>query len=275
MQLKKKNDCLIIEIDAFGEVWETKFLLSSDEHYDSKGCDRELLKRDWGIAKENKIPILNFGDFFDVMGKKFDPRTNMLDIRPEYKEADNKDMYLDLIAKDGVKFLDNYNVLMMVEGNHEYEIRKRSEMNFLQYVTNSIHSKPYLMGYDGYVRFIFNITKTRKQRIDLYYTHGTGGASPVTKGAITAQRRQHDINADIYVSGHTHQAYEIPKVIRYLDGAGIEQRKKVLHISLPTFKTDRDQWGKMKGFGNTDAGSRFLNFYKDKSIIKFEATDVR
>jgi predicted phosphodiesterase len=210
------------------------------------------------------------------MGKKYDPRTYMMDIRPEYKESDSRDMYLDLVAKDAADFIKDYPVIMMVEGNHEYQIRKRSEFDIMKMVTYPLESRPHLMPYEGFVRFQFQTTKTSRISLDMFYTHGTGGNSPVTKGVISSQRRQHDIEADIFVSGHIHQGWQIPKVRRYLDPRCNEKSKESLHVSLGTYKQDRDTYSAMKGYGNVDVGGRKLTFYCDKKdSIKYEVTDVR
>lgn len=273
MRAEKRNDTLFIEIDDWKVGSEVSFLLTSDEHWDSKGCNRSRLKRDWQIAKENGWGILQIGDFFDVMGGKYDPRSHMKDVRPEYKDGGN---YFDLIAQDGAKFLNDYPVMMMVEGNHEYTVRRKHEFDLLNYTTSMMDTKPALMPYDGFVRFVFSVSSTQKKKVDMFYTHGTGGSSPVTKGVIQTNRRQNDVLADLFVSGHIHQKWEVPKTVRYIDPVGEVKTKERLHVSLGTYKDERDQYGMMKGYGNVDVGGRKLTFYcPSVGVVKYEVGDVR
>ena len=58
-------------------------LLSSDWHWDSMKCDRDRLAADLAKAKELNAAVLSIGDLFDVMGGKWDPRSNgKWDVRP-------------------------------------------------------------------------------------------------------------------------------------------------------------------------------------------------
>ena len=54
---------------------EHKFLLMSDIHIDSRKCDRALLKKHLDQAKAEGAGVFIFGDLFDAMQGKYDPRS--------------------------------------------------------------------------------------------------------------------------------------------------------------------------------------------------------
>ncbi len=62
-----------------------KFLFLSDVHFDAMKCDRALLRRHLKQAMVDNAIVLVFGDWFDLMQGKWDPRGSYSDLRPEYK----------------------------------------------------------------------------------------------------------------------------------------------------------------------------------------------
>jgi hypothetical protein len=57
--------------------------ISSDWHWDSIKCNRELLAADLATAKRINAPVIAVGDIFDAMGGKYDPRGSKDELRPE------------------------------------------------------------------------------------------------------------------------------------------------------------------------------------------------
>src|SRR5210317_896422 len=100
-----------------------RMLFISDVHYDSVKCDRVMLRRHLDEAKRTETPVFIFGDWFDLMGGKFDPRSSYSDIRPEYKSI----TYLDDVIEDSAEFLTKYKgiIRFLGRGNHETNIEKR------------------------------------------------------------------------------------------------------------------------------------------------------
>ena len=106
----------------------------------------------------------------------------------------------------------------------------------------------------------------------MYYNHGSGGNSPVTRGAIKTNRRQHDIEADLYVSGHIHTSMEIPRPRIRLNQQLIVELYEPEHILLGTYKNDfmTGGWADMKEFSAPNLGGYWLRFYYEKHRIKYE-----
>jgi len=275
MDIYRKNDCLIASSKDLGAGWEQYCLFVSDVHFDSKHCDRGLLKKHLDQAKKRNAKIFIFGDFFDAMGGKLDKRTTKGDIRQEYCTA----TYFDDIVDDAAKFLEPYkgNIALMSMGNHESSVLMHHETNILGRLCAKLGVNE--GKYAGFVRFQFEAHGSGRSSRTLYYTHGSGGASPVTRGVISSQRRQHDILAQLYVSGHTHAEYLVPRPITVLNEQGCVEVRKCVHISLGCYLQTHMEggWADHKGFGAASIGGAWLRWYyergKDRGDrIKLETT---
>ncbi len=257
-----------MEITKVGDIHEVKFtysgsnynqwvLLMSDEHYDSMNCDRNLLKRHHEEAKARNAPIFKFGDVFDCMGGKYDPRTHKGDIRPEHNVKD----YFDSIVRDAAGFYKEYPVAFVSDGNHEENVLHRHETDLIGNLAKSLDCAR--GNYSGYIRFSFlNKSGDGKRHMDLYYDHGMGGNSPVTKGVISTNRRGVTYDADIFVSGHNHNRWTVENMREGVDTNGNIKVYPQLHINTGTYldkpANGRDRFG--SGFGQPNKGGVWLNF---------------
>lgn len=259
--------------------FEKWYLLMSDEHYDSKHCDRGLLKRHHEEAIEKDAGILKFGDIFDCMGGKYDKRTNKSDLRPEYQTS----KYFNTIVEDAAGFYGKYakNILLISDGNHELSIQQRHEVSLLDELTGKLNAGGADISrgkYSGFVRFFFESTAGgRRRSYILYFTHGSGGNSPVTRGAIKTNRRQHDIEADIYVSGHIHTSMDITRPRVRLNNDCIAEIYEPQHILLGTYKNDfmSGGWADSKEFSAPNLGGYWLHFYYNKKTYMIDYEVIR
>ena len=250
-----KNDCVYYE---FLGNKRQDILLMSDVHFDSPECDRKLFKRLLNEALERNAKIMFFGDFFDMMGGKYDPRTNKGHIRIEYQVAD----YFDEVIRDAAKFLEPYknNIVFFGMGNHEYSVVKRHEFNPLRQLVRELNIDADLGNYTGYMKLFYSgSTKGNGKGYDLYWTHGSGGNAPVTKGMIGVNRKASAIDADIFVSGHIHQGWVAPHTRMKLNSMGNIEYYDQTHIQLGTFK-DQGEWESSKGFNPPTKGGCWLKF---------------
>ena len=264
-----KNDAFVVR-DEFYSGWEQWVLLQSDEHFDSVKCDRKLLKRHHEEAKERNALIFKFGDFFDCMGGKWDKRSNKEDVRPEYQKAN----YFDCIKKDAANFLYPYrnNIAVIAPGNHEASVLARHEIDLTGHLAEQLGVK---MGkYCGFVRFQFKHKAggSNKRSFVLYYTHGSGGGAPVTKGVIKNNRRQHTIISDIYVSGHIHTGTIQTRPRVHLSEQCKVKQSEPEHIILGTYKNDflTGGWADSKEFDPPVMGGVWLRFYYHGMEVKFD-----
>ena len=258
MEIIKKGDIYECQFTYQSKTdWEQWVLLMSDEHYDSPACDRSLLKKHHEQAKAKGAPIFKFGDIFDCMGGKMDPRTYKGDIRPEHNVKD----YFDAITRDAYGFYKDYPVAFISDGNHEENVLKRHETDLLGNLAERLGCKR--GDYAGFLRFAFYYSAgASKRKFDVYYNHGSGGNSPVTKGVIQTNRRDASITADIFVSGHNHNRWHVETMREYIDKMGNLKARPQNHINLGTYQdapNARDKFA--AGFPAPNKGGVWLRFY--------------
>ena len=237
MQINRVKNVITVrhEFTEPGEVFPV--MLSSDQHYDSVKCDLDLLKTDLAHADEKEMLVILAGDFFDAMQGKDDPRREPEQLKAEY----NVSSYFDALVKDGARFLSNYPKCKFIFalGNHETSVLKHHGTNLLDRLADKLRDKYEIEAinapYAGWVRFMFNQKNKRDSKV-LFYHHGQGGNSPVTKGVIQTNREAASFQADIYLNGHTHTQYYLAIPRYMLNAAGQQILKNEHHVRTPGYK---------------------------------------
>ena len=244
----------------------------ADIHFDSKYCDKERLRADLDKAMARDASIIILGDLFDIMQGKNDKRGKKGDMDPKYLQNG----YINAVCKDLAEFLQPYknNILLITEGNHETSWRNHFESDPFDILKDKLQSDVTIFGtYTGFIRvkmlYVYTKDRTRKEdsikTLTMYYTHGSGGGNaPVTRGVIQTNRRQVDIDADIFLSGHIHQPWYVPTGRKGLTRGGHLQTKTIRHISLATYKKE-DPWSQKKGFSPAIHQATFITFSYDRS----------
>ena len=237
------DNVLTVRFDKVGKGWEQWFQLSADRHHDDMYCDRQLEKKDLEKAKAKNAYILDFGDIFSLMQGKFDPRKSYDEMRPEYMKEPYLDTVVNLSAKEYKPYAKNW--LMIGRGNHDASILKRQSTDVITRLVERLRSagsKVVAGGYGGWIRFMFVMKTNTHETKRLYYHHGAGGSSPVTKGVIDASRQAVFLgNADIIVNGHNHNEYVMPTRRVYLNQAGKIESSAMTFVRVPGYK---DWYGK-------------------------------
>jgi hypothetical protein len=85
--LRKSRTVHHVDLDFKKRGTDKNLLFISDVHYDSVKCDRSLLHRHLEEARRIGAGVFIFGDLFDLMQGRFDPRGNYSELRPEYKSC--------------------------------------------------------------------------------------------------------------------------------------------------------------------------------------------
>lgn len=239
-QVERTNeDVLTIRHIGITAGWEQRYLLISDVHFDSPHCDRRLLTKHLQQAKECGAGVICVGDWFDAMGGKKDKRANKETIRDENK----KDNYFDCLVDDAIEYLEPYadNLVMLSDGNHETAITKHNETNLLRRTCRHLGTNH--MGYSGFLRLMFQGQKGHRTTRRYHFNHGSGGGGAVTKGAIGNNRRATYIDADIYHTGHVHEA-SIQEYVRVrMNDSGKIALSTEYHIITPGYKQEYTMTG--------------------------------
>lgn len=281
-KVKARGNVLTVYFEGIAQGWEQWVLLSADRHHDNVYCDRALEKKHLDQAKRRNAIILDFGDLFCAMQGKYDPRSNMDDIRPEDVGQD----YLDRIVTHAAEFFGPYaeNWLLIGRGNHETNIRKRHGTDLTSNLVHRLNAdygaRCHVGGYGGWVRFMFRIHKTKQHSVNLKYHHGAGGGGPVTRGVIQTNRQAVYLpDADIVVNGHTHDSWYVPIARERLSSQGRVYQDLIRFIRVPGYKDEYndgskghhiERWGPPK-----PQGAAWLRFYNDGgSRVEIEVTQA-
>lgn len=228
---------LTVRLDPSRSEWW--FLLQADEHWDNPKCDRAMLARHHDEAVERGAGVCKFGDTLCVMQGKYDKRSDKSAVRPEHQCGE----YLDAIVRTAVEWYGKWaaNLVVIGRGNHEQSIRNRHETDLIDRIACGLRDKyaspVQAGGYTGWIRFMLD-KGTRTQR-RLWYMHGYGGGGPVTLDTIQAQRQATYIeNADIMVTGHTHDSWAIDRVKIRLNDHGKVERRELIQVKTATYKEE-------------------------------------
>lgn len=245
--------------------WEQWFLLRSDAHHDNRHCDQELERRHLGEAKDRGAGILDFGDLYCAMQGKWDKRSDVTQARPELQVGHYLDALVGYCAADYEPYAENW--VLMSPGNHETAIFDRHQTNLTERLAERLRAKgsPVQVGtYQGWVRFMLTSASGERSSVKLRYTHGYAGGGQVTKDLIQANRQAVYTDADILVSGHTHDAWHVPIRREVLMDSGRPILKDIDCIKCGGYKDEYSPgngWAVQKGHAPKPLGAYWLRFY--------------
>lgn len=280
--------------------YKIPLLIVSDIHFDSLNCDHDSLKAHFDQIQKMNGKILIIGDIFDVMGTWKDPRSRPNEINPAYIQKGRA--YLDLVVEDCFEFLKPYkdNILIISEGNHESNIRRRHDTDVLDrliFLLNTLPGSEVHKGkYSGWVKFSLNRNDKLYSSFMVAYHHGGGGNAKRSKGILYSQLDTMEYpDANLIVSGHDHnKIYDPSNVRRRIDiRTGKTYHDTVHWIKTGSYKrsSDTDGWEVQKKFTPKKLGGWFVELehkrlrkYKDGKEIEsscfvepkiYEAVPVR
>lgn len=257
--------------------WEQYVFCISDQHFDSTHCDRQMLIHDLETVVKRNAIILSYGDWFDAICGRGDPRSTKSELRPEYKKSD----YFMAVIEDSVNALRRYAPYFAVisHGNHETSVIKNSEIDPTKMLVTRLkhESKTQCIQgeYEEFVRLSFFPPKNKKvaeQRYSrmFYLNHGWGGASPVTGGTIHNARISEYVKADFVCMGHLHTSQIDERVYWEPNNYGNVIEKSTHYIRTAGYKTGRmpgrTTWETVKGIKPKPRGGIWIRFYYDNSL---------
>jgi hypothetical protein len=276
--IKKLNDLTHdCELEFDENIRSFNFLLIADVHFDSKYCDRKLLKKHLDEVVEKNAKVLIFGDFFDVMGGKFDKRSNKDDLRPEY----NTSNYIDNVIDDAINFLSPYKeyIMFISPGNHELSILKYHETDVIKRLATALDAE--VGTYGGWIRLRYSFKGSGSRgSYKIAYNHGYGSGGPVTKDVIQTNRKAVYLpDANVIISSHSHDRwiFPIPRE-RFLQSGQIIQDEQI-HVKLGSYKYSYykgNSWERQMGHppkSNPGIWMSIIFNKKPNAKIKFELAE--
>lgn len=262
----KDNGVYYLDIGQVKAGETFSILAMSDLHIDSHRHHRSLAQRHMATAVEQGWPILMFGDFYDAKEGRFDPRAG----RTKKEELNDPNSgYINHLVDYGARQLEPYadNIVLMGEGNHEASLRKNMDVDIMHLLGRELaargKSQPMMAGYHGWVIVKYKLS-TISNRVAIRFHHGTGGNSPVSRGAIKAHRRATFVEgADFVISGHIHTPDYSHYRSEYVSNQGRIAHRDTIHLVLPGYqRSDEYQasgWEIMKEFPPQPCGSARLD----------------
>lgn len=276
MQIERTQPTVVtVHLAPDGPGWEAWFLLRSDVHLDNAYCNQDLVRAHLEEARRREAGVLDFGDHFCAMQGRWDKRADPEQLRPELRGAD----YLDALVRYHAAFCEPYadRFLFLSPGNHETAIMEHHHSNLIERLAERLRvagGRPMVGSYQGWVRFQFAWQKTKRATRTLRYTHGYGGGGPVTKDLIQLNRQlAYTEGADIIVSGHTHDAWEVTQRRETLDLNGKPFYRDVAAIKLGGYKDEfaaGGGWAVRRGHPPKPLGAYWLRFYLLNSRVFFD-----
>lgn len=218
------------------------------------------------------------------MQGKYDKRSSKADIRPEHQNGN----YLDSLVDTAADWLKPWarQFVMIASGNHEESIRINHETDLIERLcalTNRAGASIWHGGFGGWVVFRFRPDNETKggswQSVNLHYDHGYGGGGPVTRDVIQAQRRAVYLpDADIVLSGHTHDKWIMSHVRARLSAKGVPYLSEQVCAKIPTYKEEYGAgaagWHCRRGAPPKPTGGLWIRWFwsSREKRIKFELT---
>jgi len=249
----------------------------SDVHIGNIGCDINRFKED--IDEINQDPFalwIGGGDYcecINITDKRFDPQS----IHPDYNikslsrlvDAQIEDIVFLLkpIAKKCIGFL---------AGNHEEEIRLRSQRDAAYDIAKGLGILDKYMGYDGFIRLIFTRNKHDSNMVTFYCSHGYGGARKSGSKINKLEDFAHSFDADIIILAHEHKKIVAPPVLKLgLDKLGnLIQKKQWAVMSgsyLKGYVQHATTYVEKKGYPPSDLGTVTIKIKPRYRDIKIES----
>jgi hypothetical protein len=249
--------------------FERWVLLRSDANHDNAHCRRDLEKEHLDEALRRNALICDFGDLFCVMQGKYDPRK---DARQLTDDQAGREDYLNSVMEEANTFYAPYkkNFLMLSPGNHETNILKRCGIDLTKMLSKELGA--YNQTYSGWIRFAFRDNAYTFSK-NLWYHHGYGGGGIMSFGTLTTRRQASYLpDADIMVSGHTHDSYYLQMGRERLNAHGKIVRDTMTSIRCPGYKDEtscKEGWATEKGHAPKPLGAWWLRFYMNRKGMRF------
>ena len=192
-----------------------RFMLMSDLHIGSAHMDRDLLASDLQWAKDNNARVFIAGDVFDLILPKDHKRYNPEIYAPELHGGSS---IINSTLKLGFKLLAPFADCIDVVGcgNHETAVQKFHATDVVAMLIESLQSKAkhkvHHGGYRGGITMPFESASSRShgstRMFNVFYWHGGGGSSAVTKGMIDFSRMATAVDgAHVLWMGHKHNRF--------------------------------------------------------------------
>ncbi len=243
-----------LPVEDYRKCREFSYRLMSDLHIGSVHCDKELIRSELEDARKSHSRIFIAGDVFDMIFPKDSKRY----VPSMYDEAlRGKDAILNASLDLGCKILKPYADLIDVVGvgNHESSGTKWNGNDIIALLVERLSTKSHQVrhgGYSGAIEMKYRKPDGRGCRFVIRYHHGSGGASPATKGMLNFNRMATWVrDADVIWMGHRHTRWAGQiKEERIPYKGDLMERHPVWHVQTGSYakSTEKNQLDDMGNY---------------------------
>ena len=256
--------------------WEQWFLLTGDRHVDSADSDHAMQVKHLRQAQERDAGVIDVGDVLDAMQGRSDPRRMKGVGRPDSAIVAN---YLDRIVVDAAEMLAPYarRFVVIGRGNHEQSILRHCETDLTERLCERISllsgTKVHSGGYGGWVRFVVRWSTKGGLCLNLKYFHGSGGGGLMSHGTLATRRMASwTPDADVLVSGHTHDQWLVTLSRERLGASGRVYLDEQHHVRTPSYKDEYvdgyDGWHVERGAPPKPIGAWWMRLHWIKPMAR-------
>lgn len=256
--------------------WEQWFLLTGDRHLDSADSDHAMQVKHLRQAQERDAGVIDVGDVLDAMQGRSDPRRMKGVGRPDSAIVAN---YLDRIVVDAAEMLAPYarRFVVIGRGNHEQSILRHCETDLTERLCERISllsgTKVHSGGYGGWVRFVVRWSTKGGLALNLKYFHGSGGGGLMSHGTLATRRMASwTPDADVLVSGHTHDQWLVTLSRERLGASGRVYLDEQHHVRTPSYKDEYvdgyDGWHVERGAPPKPIGAWWMRLHWIKPMAR-------
>ena len=201
------TSAITFPVRKFGKANPLKLCLISDIHLIARSCNEDAVRRLLDRAVDEARRILINGDLIDGIFpkdfKRYVPSVVMA-------AMSGRDDLLNSTVQYAIDFLTPYKeyIDFIGVGNHELSVLQYHSYDVMRPICQGLSTTAHKVKqgqYMGFLRYPLSATSTQVHNYDIYYTHGAGGASPVTKGMIEFNRILSGVqNVNMVWAGHMH-----------------------------------------------------------------------
>lgn len=238
-----------------------------DVHLGAAGCNKSYLKNtiEWIKNKPNCYAV-GLGDYLDCIimnDKRFDIRS----IDREFREdLDNLPMaqldYLEKLLRPI-----RHKILCMIPGNHEEKFREVHSVDVMRELGGRLGVD--IGDYMTFLRVVPDKEQFHNASITLWLNHGWFAGRKVGGKANNLTDVANSYEADIYITGHSHDLFSITteKLGLAARGKGVVKEKKIFINSgcyLETVSRGSAGYAEKKAYPVAKIGSARIDIYFDK-----------
>ena len=224
-------------------------MLMSDLHIGSANCREEIIRRDLEQAEALDADIHINGDVFDAILPSDKKRYNPTALA---SWAQGRANVVDAAIDRAMGLLGPFagRIRMIGVGNHETAVEKHHGSDPVALLVNFMNREHgTAIEYGGYCGWLLYRFRTEGEglggqwrRFSIHYHHGSGGASPITKGLIQHSRKTTWVEgADVIWMGHTHHRNVDTSVAQFVNRAGHLEHRRRLHVTTGSYLTTYEQ----------------------------------